>query len=72
MLKAGLIQESTSDWTLAPAFIRKQDWSVRWYIGYRILKEVTVKDIVLIDAYLDTLSVVSGNWILIQHIGTCR
>ena len=60
MVKAGLIQESTSDWALAPAFIRKQDGSVRWCIGYRILKEVTIKDIVLIDDYLDTLS--GGIW----------
>ena len=44
MLKAGLIQVSTSDWAFAPVFIRKQDGSLRWCIGYRILKEETVKE----------------------------
>ena len=60
MLKAGLIQESTSDWALAQVFICKQGGSIRWCIGYRILKAVIVKDIVLIDFFFDTLS--GGIW----------
>lgn len=59
MLKAGVIQESTSDWASAPVLIRKRDGSVRWCIDYRALNEVTVKDVFplpLIDDCLDTLS----------------
>ena len=62
MLKAGLIQESTSDWALAPAFIRKQDGSVRWCIGYRILKAVIVKDIMLIGYFIRWNLVFQTGW----------
>jgi RNase H-like domain found in reverse transcriptase/Reverse transcriptase (RNA-dependent DNA polymerase) len=59
MLKAGVIQESTSDWVSAPVLIRKRDGSVRWCIDYRALNEVTVKDLFplpLVDDCLDTLA----------------
>ena len=59
MLKAGVIQESNSDWASAPVLIRKRDGSVRWCIDYRALNEKTVKDVFplpLIDDCLDTLS----------------
>jgi predicted aspartyl protease len=59
MLKAGVIQESTSDWASAPVLIRKRDGSVRWCIDYRALNEVTVKDLFplpLVDDCLDTLA----------------
>ncbi|XP_013381256.1 uncharacterized protein LOC106152279 [Lingula anatina] len=59
MLKAGVIQESTSDWAAAPVLIRKRDGSVRWCIDYRALNNVTVKDtypLPLMEDCLDTLS----------------
>ena len=59
MLKAGVIQESTSEWASAPVLIRKRDGTVRWCIDYRALNEVTVKDnfpLPLVDDCLDTLS----------------
>ena len=58
MLKAGVIQASTSDWAAAPVLIRKRDKSVRWCIDYRALNDVTTKDVFplpLIDDCLDTL-----------------
>ena len=59
MLQAGVIQDSTSDWASAPVLIRKRDGSVRWCIDYRLLNEVTVKDVFplpLVDDCLDTLA----------------
>ena len=59
MLKAGIIQESNSDWAAAPVLIRKRDGSVRWCIDYRKLNDVTVKDVFplpLVDDCLDTLA----------------
>ncbi len=59
MLKAGVIQPSTSDWASAPVLVRKRDGSVRFCIDYRGLNEVTRKDafpLPLVDDCLDTLS----------------
>ena len=59
MLDAGVIQESTSDWSSAPVLIRKRDGAVRWCIDYRALNDVTVKDVFplpLVDDCLDTLA----------------
>ena len=59
MLKAGVIQESISDWASAPVLIRKRDGTVRWCIDYRALNLVTVKDVYplpLVDDCLDTLA----------------
>ena len=59
MLKAGVIQESTSDWASAPVLIRKRDGTVRWCIDYRGLNNVSAKDVFplpLVDDCLDTLA----------------
>jgi len=59
MLRAGVIQESTSEWSSAPVLIRNRDGNVRWCIDYRKLNDVTVKDVFplpLIDDCLDTLA----------------
>ena len=59
MLKAGVIQESNSDWASAPVLIRKRDGTVRWCIDYRALNDKTVKDVFplpLIDDCIDTLT----------------
>ena len=59
MLKAGVIQESTSDWAAAPVLIRKRDGTVRWCIDFRRLNAVTTRDVFplpLVDDCLDTLS----------------
>ena len=59
MLRAGVIQESTSEWASAPVLIRKRDGTVRWCIDYRALNAATVKDnfpLPLVDDCLDTLS----------------
>ena len=59
MLKAGVIQESTSDWASAPVLIRKRDGTVRWCIDHRALNAVTTKDVFplpLVDDCLHTLA----------------
>jgi len=59
MINAGVIQESTSEWSSAPVLIRKRDGSVRWCIDYRALNNVTVKDffpLPLVDDCIDTLA----------------
>lgn len=59
MLKAGVIQPSSSDWASAPVLVRKKDGSVRWCVDYRALNKVTVKDtypLPLIEECMDTLS----------------
>ncbi|XP_045198753.1 uncharacterized protein LOC123553066 [Mercenaria mercenaria] len=59
MLKAGVIQESTSEWASAPFLIQKRDGSVRWCIDNRSLNDVTLKDVFplpLVDDCLDTLA----------------
>ncbi|XP_048251534.1 uncharacterized protein LOC125379302 [Haliotis rufescens] len=59
MLKAGVIQPSTSEWAAAPVLIRKSDGGVRWCVDYRSLNSVCSKDVFplpLIDECLDTLA----------------
>ncbi|XP_048246357.1 uncharacterized protein LOC125377354 [Haliotis rufescens] len=59
MLKAGVIQLSTSEWAAAPVLIRKSDGGVRWCVDYRSLNSVCSKDVFplpLIDECLDTLA----------------
>ncbi|XP_053400393.1 uncharacterized protein LOC128557241 [Mercenaria mercenaria] len=59
MLKAGVIQESISDWASAQVLIRKRNGTVRWCIDYRALNEKSQKDVFplpLVDDCLDTLS----------------
>ena len=45
MLKAGVIQPSTSSWAAAPVLIRKKDGSIRWCLDYQLLNSVTKKDV---------------------------
>ncbi|XP_046365604.2 uncharacterized protein LOC124141619 [Haliotis rufescens] len=59
MLKAGVIQPSTSEWAAAPVLIRKSDGGVHWCVDYRSLNSVCSKDVFplrLIDECLDTLA----------------
>lgn len=45
MLWAVVIRSSTSELTFVPVLLRKRDRSVRYYIDYRALNAVTVKDL---------------------------
>ncbi|MES9879305.1 MAG: reverse transcriptase family protein, partial [Sedimenticola sp.] len=59
MLKAQVIEPSTSDWAASPVLVRKRDGTVRWCVDYRGLNSVTVKDVFplpLIEECIDTLS----------------
>ena len=61
MLKAGVIQESCSDWASSPVLIRKRDGTVRWCIDYRKLNDVTVKDTFPLPLVEDCLDTLAGN-----------
>ena len=63
MLKAGVIEPSTSEWASAPVLVRKRDGSVRWCVDYRALNNITVKDVFplpLVEECMDTLA--GNNW----------
>ena len=45
MLKAGVIQPSSSEWAAPPVLVRKKDGNVRWCIGYQQLNKVTKKEV---------------------------
>ena len=58
ILKAGVIQPSTSEWASAPVLVRKKDGTVRWCIDYRALNDRTIKDcfpLPIIEDCLDSL-----------------
>lgn len=59
MLKAKVIEPSSSEWASAPVLIRKRDGQVRWCVDYRALNAVTRKDVYplpLLDECMDTLA----------------
>ncbi len=59
MLNAKVIQESNYDWSSAPVLVRKHNGKVCYYIDFRQLNSVTVKDafpLPLIGECLDTLT----------------
>ena len=72
LLKAGVIEPSSSAWASPSVLVRKRDGSVRWYIDLRMLNDVIVKDCYpllqdCIDAldgcqYFTTLDMASGNY----------
>ena len=58
MLKAGIIEPSTSPWSSNVVMIKKKDGSLRFCVDYRKLNSVTVKDsypLPRIDSCLETL-----------------
>lgn len=44
MLEAGVITPSTSEWAAPVVLVCKKDGGVRWYVDYRCLNSVTIKD----------------------------
>ena len=74
MLKAGVIEPSSSEWCQPPVLVRKKDSGVRWCIDYRALNNVTMKDafpLPLIEEcfdalqgmkYMSSLDLSSGYW----------
>ena len=61
MLKAGVIQPSTSDWASAPVLVRKRDGSVRWCVDYRALNTKTVKDVFPLPLVEECMDMLAGN-----------
>ncbi|KMQ88805.1 gap-pol polyprotein, partial [Lasius niger] len=59
MKEKGVIEESQSSWVSPAVLVRKKDGSIRFYVDYRKLNAVTVKDsypLPRIDEILDRLS----------------
>ncbi len=61
MLDAGVIEESTSDWSAAPVLIRKKDGSLRYCLDYRKLNSKTVKDVFSLPLVEECLDMLSGS-----------
>lgn len=61
MLKAGVIQPSTSNWASAPVLVRKRDGSVRWCVDYRALNDKTVKDVYPLPLVEECMDMLAGN-----------
>ena len=61
MLKAGVIQPSTSNWASAPVLVRKRDGTVRWCVDYRSLNEKTVKDVYPLPLVEECMDMLAGN-----------
>ena len=60
MLDAGVIQPSNSPWCNAVVLVRKKDGSLRFYIDFRKLNSLTVKDSHLLPCICETLESLAG------------
>ena len=61
MLKAGVIEPSSSEWASAPVLIRKRDGTLRWCIDYRALNAVTKKDLFPMPLVEQCIDALEGN-----------
>ena len=61
MLRAGVIQPSSSEWAAPPVLERKKDGNVRWCIDYRKLNKVTKKDVFPLPLIEDCMDALQGN-----------
>ena len=61
VLEAGVIGEITSEWASAPVLICKHDGTVRWYIDYRALNDMIVKDVFSLPLIDDCLYTLAGS-----------
>jgi transposase InsO family protein len=61
MLKANVIQPSSSEWASAPVLVRKKDGGVRWCVDYRALNSLTVKDVYPLPLVEDCMDMLAGN-----------
>ncbi len=61
MLKAKVIQPSTSSWAAAPVLVRKKEGSLRWCIDYRLCNKVTKPDVYPMPLMSDCIDALDGN-----------
>ncbi|KAE9263517.1 hypothetical protein PR003_g33132, partial [Phytophthora rubi] len=61
MLSQGVIEEGEGAWGFPVVIVRKKDGSVRFYIDYRALNAVTVKDVYPLPRVDETLEALHGS-----------
>ena len=61
LLKAGIIQPSTSSYASAPVMLRKKNGSLRYCLDYRLLNKKTIKDTYPLPLLSDCIESLVGN-----------
>ena len=61
MLKAKVIQPSSSEWAAPPVLVKKKDGNVRWCIDFRKLNSITKKDVFPLPLIEDCMDALQGN-----------
>ena len=61
MLKAGIIQPSTSSYASAPVMLRKKNGGLRYCLDYRLLNNKTLKDVYPLPLLSDCMDSLTGN-----------
>jgi hypothetical protein len=61
MLDVGVIKPSNSPWASPIVLVRKSDGSIRFFVDYRKVNEVTIKDSYLLPRINDSLEALRGS-----------
>ncbi|UYV85080.1 K02A2.6-like [Cordylochernes scorpioides] len=61
MLEEGIIRQSSSPWSFPVILVKKRDGKSRFCVDYRILNEVTVKDVYPIPRIDDVMDTLQGS-----------
>ena len=61
MLDRGVIEPSNSPWSSPVLLVTKKDCSILFYVDYRVLNSVTVKDVYPIPRVDECLDALSGS-----------
>ncbi len=61
MLRAEIIEPSTSSWAAAPVLVRKKNGKLRWCIDFRLCNQVTKPDVYPMPLMSDCIDALDGN-----------